>query len=40
MKELKKVKTRKSGDAGPAYTPYWRLFEVLSFLQDSIRHRE
>ena len=29
VKKLKKVKTRKSRDAGPAYTPLWRLFEVL-----------
>lgn len=37
---MKKVKQRKSGEEGPPYKPSWRLFECLTFLQDSIRHRE
>ena len=37
---MKKVKKRKSGEEGPPYKPSWRLFECLTFLQDSIRHRE
>ena len=40
VKELRKVKKRKSGDEGPAYCPRWKLYSCLSFLQDSVRHRE
>ena len=40
VRELKKVKLRKSGDSGPAYTPTWPLFSVMMFLLDSVKHRE
>ena len=39
MRELRKVKKKKSGDAGPSYTSCWLLFDLLMFLQDSVRHR-
>ena len=37
VRELKKVKLRKSGDSGPAYTPTWPLFSVMMFLHDSVK---
>ena len=40
VRELKKVKGGKSGDAGPAYSPTWPLFDVLLFLTDTVKHRK
>ena len=40
VRELKKVKERRSGDPGPPYVPSWELFNALMFLQDSVRHRK
>ena len=37
MKELKKVKGKRSGDAGPGYTSAWRLFRIMDFLRDSVK---
>ena len=34
------IKTKTSGDAGPAYTSSWRLFDIISFLRDSVKHRQ
>ena len=39
VREVKKVKDQRSGDAGPPYKPSWPLFEMLMFLSDCIRHR-
>ena len=41
VRELKKVKKRKSGDSGPVYVHVscWAHFHNMSFLQDSVRHR-
>ena len=39
VSEMKKVKQRKSGDAGPPYVSCWPLFEMLSFLSDTVKHR-
>jgi hypothetical protein len=39
VKEHKKVKEVKSGDPGPPYKPSWKLYELLLFLKDSIRHQ-
>ena len=39
VRELKKVKCRKSGDAGPPYVSCWPLFGMMSFLNDTVRHR-
>ena len=39
MRELRKTKEKKSGDPGPAYTSCWPLFEALTFLQQTVRHR-
>ena len=35
VRELKKVKTRKSGDAGPVYVPSWPLFESNEHQTDT-----
>ena len=40
VRELKKVKVGKSGDAGPAYSPSWPLFDSLQFLTDTVKHRK
>ena len=40
VRELKKMKQKKSGDAGSAYVSPWCLFEVLCFLKDSVRHKQ
>ena len=40
VKELKKVKGKRSGDAGPGYTSSWRLFSVMEFLRDSVKQRQ
>lgn len=39
VRELKKVKLRKSGDSGPMYVSCWAYFDSMSFLKDSVRHR-
>ena len=39
VRELRKMKEKKSGDAGPAYVTCWPLFERLLFLQETVRHR-
>ena len=39
VRELKKVKHRKSGDAGPPYVSCWPLFGMMSFLNDTVKHR-
>ena len=38
VRELRKVKDIKSGDAGPSYTSCWPHFASLAFLQDTVRH--
>ena len=40
VKELKKVKGKRSGDAGPGYASDWRLFSIMEFLLDSVKHRQ
>ena len=40
VRESKKMKQKKSGDAGPAYVSPWCLFEVLSSLEDSVRNKQ
>lgn len=39
VKELRKVRTRKSGDEGPPYVSPWKLYGILTFLTDSVKHR-
>ena len=39
VRELKKVKAKKTGDAGPAYVSCWPLFQTLPFLSDTVKHR-
>ena len=40
VREVKKVKEGKSGDAGPAYSPRWPLFDSLQFLTNTVKHRK
>ena len=40
VRKFKKVKGGKSGDAGPAYSPSWPLFDLLQFLTDTVKHRK
>ena len=40
VREFKKVKGGKSGDAGPPYKPTWPLFGLMEFLMSTIQHRQ
>ena len=40
VREKKKTKSMRSGDSGPPYSSLWEYFEVLSFLLDTIKHRQ
>ena len=40
VRELKKVKTKKSGDEGPAYISRWPLFSAMMFVADTVKHRQ
>ena len=39
VKELKKTRHGKSGDEGPPIKSTWPLFELMTFLTDTVRHR-
>ena len=39
VREMKKVKRRKTGDPGPSYVSCWPLFNVLLFVADTVKHR-
>ena len=39
VREVRKKKKKKSGDAGPVYKSRWPLFDMLQFLTDTVRHR-
>ena len=38
VKEMRKVKKRKSGEKGPPVQSLWKYFETMMFLQDSVKH--
>ena len=40
MRKLKKVRKKKSGTSGPVYVSHWCFFEVLSFLEDTVKHKQ
>ena len=40
VRELRKVKTKKSGDKGPKYVSHWPFFDNLLFIADTVKHRE
>lgn len=40
VKELKKVKKKKTGDKGPQYVSRWPFFDNMLFLADTVKHRE
>ena len=40
VREVRKKKKRKSGDKGPPFKSTWPLFELLLFLEDTVRHRQ
>ena len=35
VREVKKIKGGKSGDAGPKYTPTWPLIPLMEFISDT-----
>ena len=39
MREKKKIKKKKSGDEGPPPKSSWELFESMSLIEETIRHR-
>lgn len=39
VRELKKVKKKKSGEEGPPVISCWPLFEIMSFIDETVRHR-
>ena len=40
-KEVKKSqKKKKTGESGAPYVSKWKYYEFLSFLTDTVRHRE
>ena len=40
VKELHKVRKRKSGDEGPLYVSPWKLYGDMTFLTDSVKRRQ
>ena len=30
---------KKGGDAGPVFVSFWPLFEVISFIRDTVKHK-
>ena len=39
VREQKKTKETRSGDAGPAYVPNWPLYNLMLFIIDTVKHR-
>lgn len=39
VRELKKTKDKRSGDAGPVIVSCWPLFDVMSFIGDTVKHK-
>lgn len=39
VREIKKVKKRKSGEEGPLYVSCWPHFQAMMFVSDTIKHR-
>ncbi|XP_065831007.1 uncharacterized protein [Oscarella lobularis] len=39
VREVKKTKTRRTGDPGPPYVSQWPLFATLGFLEETVQHR-
>ena len=40
VREKKKITMGKSGDEGPPPKSTWPLFEIMSFIDETIHHRE
>ena len=40
VREFKKTKKKPTGSKGPPYVSRWPYFECMTFLMDSVRHRE
>ena len=40
MRELRKVKSARSGDTGPPYESCWPLYKLLGFLESVVQHRK
>ena len=39
VRELKKTKKGKSGDKGPPPNSTWVLFDIMSFVGDTVKHK-
>ena len=39
VRELKKVKEKKSGGPGPAYVLCWPYYKNILFLQETVKHK-
>ena len=39
VREVKNKKKKPSGGKGPAFVSHWPFFEMLTFLNDTVRHR-
>ena len=37
MRELKKTKKKKTGDKGPPPVSTWSLFDIMSFVGDTVK---
>ena len=40
VRELRKVKSARSGDAGPPYESCWPLYKLLGFLESVVQYRK
>ena len=40
VREAKKAKAKKSGESGPSFVSSWPLYEVMSFVGDTVKHRQ
>ena len=40
VRELRKMRDKRSGDVGPAYMSSWPHFQSMGFLEATIKHRK
>ena len=40
VRELRRTRDRRKGDEGPPYVSTWPLYQLLSFLEETVRHRK
>ena len=39
VRELNKIKSKKSGDAGPVVVSNWPLLKTMPFVSDTVKHK-